>query len=173
MIIWINGPFGVGKTTLADNLLQVMDNVTLFNPELIGKTLWNLTPVILHEQEFEDEPIWRKTTYQLIMDCYQQYKRTLVIPMTIAKDSGYSEIIDKLRKNGIELHMYTLLASGEEIKNRLLKRGETANSWEQQQIDRCLEALKGKKYSKHIDTTGLLPRQTAQLIFKEIQSNRK
>lgn len=170
MIIWINGPFGVGKTTLANNLVEIVDNSTLFNPELIGKTLWSLTPVVLHEEEFEDEPIWRKTTYGLIKDCHAYYKRTLIIPMTIAKDSGYEEIINNLRNDGIPLHMYTLMAAKEEIENRIIKRGEIVNSWEQQQITRCLEALDHNKYSKHIDTTDFLPRQTAKLIFKDIQS---
>ncbi len=174
MIIWINGPFGVGKTTTANHLVEMIDKSTLFNPEIIGKTLWELTPTILHEEEFEDEPIWRSSTYHFIKECYLYYNRTLIIPMTISKEIGYNEIIKKLRtKDNIKIEMYTLIADEKEIERRLLKRGEKEDSWEQRQIKRCLKSLKQSKYKKHIDTSNLLPRQVSKKIFNDLEISRR
>lgn len=37
MIIWINGPYGVGKSTLAEALQQKLPNSFLFDAEQIGR----------------------------------------------------------------------------------------------------------------------------------------
>ncbi|MDG3135252.1 adenylyl-sulfate kinase [Streptococcus suis] len=39
MIIWLNGPFGVGKTTLANILHKRIENSYLYDPELLGDFL--------------------------------------------------------------------------------------------------------------------------------------
>lgn len=36
MIIWINGPFGAGKTTLAERLRDRRPKSLIFDPEEIG-----------------------------------------------------------------------------------------------------------------------------------------
>lgn len=36
MIIWLNGPFGVGKTTLANLLHQEIPDSILYDPEYLG-----------------------------------------------------------------------------------------------------------------------------------------
>jgi deoxyadenosine/deoxycytidine kinase len=36
MIIWINGPFGAGKTTLTEKLKENVNNSLLFDPEHVG-----------------------------------------------------------------------------------------------------------------------------------------
>lgn len=39
VILWLNGPFGVGKTSAADALLQRMPGALLFDPEPFGTAL--------------------------------------------------------------------------------------------------------------------------------------
>ena len=36
MIIWINGAFGAGKTTLAEELSRRLSEAVLFDPEYVG-----------------------------------------------------------------------------------------------------------------------------------------
>ena len=36
MIVWLNGPFGAGKTTLAEKLRERRPDLILFDPEVIG-----------------------------------------------------------------------------------------------------------------------------------------
>jgi hypothetical protein len=36
VIVWINGPFGVGKTTVAERLVHDWPGATLFDPEVLG-----------------------------------------------------------------------------------------------------------------------------------------
>ncbi|MGH2233506.1 adenylyl-sulfate kinase, partial [Enterococcus faecalis] len=39
MIIWLNGAFGAGKTTIADELQQKLLNAIIYDPEIIGSAL--------------------------------------------------------------------------------------------------------------------------------------
>ena len=41
MIIMINGAFGAGKTSVANALLQTVDDFMLFDPEVVGFMLRN------------------------------------------------------------------------------------------------------------------------------------
>ena len=40
MIIWLNGSFGVGKTTIAENLKEKMTNSIIYDPEKVGMFLY-------------------------------------------------------------------------------------------------------------------------------------
>lgn len=44
MIIWLNGPFGVGKTTLANLLHQEIPDSILYNPEHLGDFFQEILP---------------------------------------------------------------------------------------------------------------------------------
>ncbi|MEG3244294.1 adenylyl-sulfate kinase [Streptococcus suis] len=44
MIIWLNGPFGVGKTTLANILHKRIEKSYLYYPELLGNFLQHQLP---------------------------------------------------------------------------------------------------------------------------------
>lgn len=62
MIVWINGAFGAGKTTTARELIDLIPNSTLFDPELIGAGLTQLLPAkrLAEVGDFQDLPIWRR-----------------------------------------------------------------------------------------------------------------
>ena len=50
VIIWMNGTFGVGKTTTARHLVAMSDHLRLFDPEGVGYMLMNN----LADHEFTD-----------------------------------------------------------------------------------------------------------------------
>jgi hypothetical protein len=50
VIIWLNGPFGVGKTATALELANTMFNARLFDAETVGYLLM----ATLRDQEFSD-----------------------------------------------------------------------------------------------------------------------
>ena len=40
MIIWLNGGFGAGKTTLAEELHRRLPDAVVYDPEDVGLMLW-------------------------------------------------------------------------------------------------------------------------------------
>ncbi|MDQ6661003.1 MAG: AAA family ATPase, partial [Chloroflexota bacterium] len=70
MIIFINGAFGVGKTTLAEMLVQRISNSLLFDPEIVGFFLRAIVSPIETFDDFQDLPMWRPlvvTTAQMLL----------------------------------------------------------------------------------------------------------
>ena len=67
MIILINGPFGVGKTSVATLLNENLENYIIFDPEEIGSMLRNIvTEDIQYQKEktgdFQDIILWKELT---------------------------------------------------------------------------------------------------------------
>ncbi len=67
MIVWINGAFGAGKTSVARHLLARRPGIRLFDPEQIGFMLRRMLPDV-RPDDFQDLPIWRELTVKLIAE---------------------------------------------------------------------------------------------------------
>lgn len=64
MIIWINGPFGAGKTTLAKRLRDRRSKSLIFDPEEIGFVVKETVPMPA-SGDYQDLPLW----------AYRKFKR--------------------------------------------------------------------------------------------------
>jgi hypothetical protein len=55
VIIWINGGFGAGKTTLAQELGRRLPDAVVYDPEDVGLMLWKWIPP---NGDFQHLPSW-------------------------------------------------------------------------------------------------------------------
>ncbi|MGH3774455.1 MAG: hypothetical protein ACRDRR_01770 [Pseudonocardiaceae bacterium] len=67
MIIWVNGPFGAGKTTLVEELSKRLDTAMTVDPELLGSVLRTMVPPA-PTGDFQDLPIWRRLTVRTLQE---------------------------------------------------------------------------------------------------------
>ena len=73
MIIWINGAFGSGKTTIANLLNDKLSNSYLYDPENVGYFLWQNEPEeIKIREDFQREPLWREFNYLMLKNIYEE-----------------------------------------------------------------------------------------------------
>ena len=141
MIIWINGSFGVGKTTTAKLLQNKLEKAHIYDPEQVGYFLWdNFPPEMARQGDFQDMAIWRSINYQVIKHLYATYDGDIIIPMTLANRQYYDEIISRLEQDGILVRHFILTASKKRIVSRLRVRGDESGCWAEQQVERCLAA---------------------------------
>ncbi|MFW2491951.1 AAA family ATPase [Clostridium chromiireducens] len=169
MIIWINGAFGSGKSTTAELLHSKIEFSHIFDPEQVGYFLWDSFPKEMKEKgDFQDLEIWRSINYQIIKHMHDNYNGVLIIPMTITDINYYNQIIGQLIENGVEVYHFILNADKENIKSRLICRGECENSWAKQQIDRCLQAFERDINGEKINTNSLNVEQVVNVIMKKI-----
>ena len=70
MIIWINGSFGVGKTTIAENLKNRITNAIIYDPEKVGTFLYNTLPE--KKDDFQDYELWRKINCEMLKELDKQ-----------------------------------------------------------------------------------------------------
>ncbi|MFI6335017.1 NUDIX domain-containing protein [Streptomyces sp. NPDC050535] len=116
MIVWINGACGAGKTTTARELIELIPNSTLFDPEVIGGTLPQLLPPkrLAEVGDFQDLPIWRRLVVDTAAALLAELGGVLVVPMTLLRQEYRDEIFGGLAARRIPVR-HVLLAPAETI----------------------------------------------------------
>ncbi|SSK07425.1 Tunicamycin resistance protein [Klebsiella pneumoniae] len=93
MIIWINGPFGAGKTTLAKRLRDRRSKSLIFDPEEIGFVVKETVPMPA-SGDYQDLPLWRGLTIAAVREIRRNYSQDIIIPMTLVHPDYLTEILD-------------------------------------------------------------------------------
>jgi|688.fasta_scaffold2153985_1 hypothetical protein len=122
MIIWINGPFGVGKTQTAYELMYRIPNSIVVDPEEVGFFLQTQMLPESRLPDFQDYPLLRKWVSEVLHEAQNQRKRVVIVPMTVVSNDYFRQIINPLDDAGIVVHDFTLIARKETIEIRLKKR---------------------------------------------------
>ncbi|WP_440109195.1 AAA family ATPase [Paenibacillus sp. QZ-Y1] len=164
MILWINGAFGSGKTTIAYELNRRIPNSFIYDPENIGYFIRKNSPKQILKDDFQDHRIWREFNFSMLQMIYREFSGTIIVPMTIVNPQYFDEIVNKLRADGVELNHFTLLAARETLLKRLKSRGDYSNSWPAKQIDQCITSLSQNMFRNHIDTDHLTPEEILDQI---------
>ncbi|GAK39215.1 hypothetical protein TCA2_1703 [Paenibacillus sp. TCA20] len=172
MIVMINGAFGAGKTTQAENLAKLIPNSMIVDLELSGYLLRELIPESMRQEhersgDFQDLDLWRVLVVEVAKLVKLKYDRTLIVPMTLYKSQNYSYIRESFEKLDTVYH-FTLMASKASIHERLTIRGDTVGGWQFQQTEKCLSALQASAFAEHIDSEKLCADEITQYILKKI-----
>lgn len=166
MIIWINGAYGSGKTTVAYELQRRLNKAFVYDPENVGFFIRKNIPKDLHKENFQDHEQWRYFNYDLIKYIANFYEGIVIVPMTIINSDYYSEIIEHLKEDGIQLDHYILYAKKETLIKRLNKRFERGESFAKAQIDNCIEFFSNNITEKKIFTDNLNVDEVVEEVAK-------
>ncbi|GAA2250935.1 ATP/GTP-binding protein [Streptomyces ruber] len=125
MIVWINGAFGAGKSTTARELIDLIPNSTLFDPEVIGGALTHLLPAkrLAEVGDYQDLPSWRRLVVDTAAAMLAEVGGTLVVPMTLLRQDYRDEIFGGLAARRIPVR-HVLLAPAETILRERIARRE-------------------------------------------------
>ncbi|WP_327005211.1 ATP-binding protein [Dactylosporangium sp. NBC_01737] len=117
MIVWINGPFGVGKTTLTKELCRRDPKARAFDPERIGWVLQRTVGRLRHG-DYQDLPAWRSA---IITAAAWQARGAdpLIVPMTVLRGPILREIFGGLRGRGHEVRHLLLDVSAPVLIERV------------------------------------------------------
>ena len=171
VVVWINGAFGVGKTSVAKALVREWDGAVLFDPERIGRLLRRTIPRERHTDDYQDFPLWRRLTVETISGLATGYCRPVVVPMTLTNDSYFQEIIGGLRDSGVEVFHFAPTARPATIKRRLLVRLLRAQpiQWAWARVERCCEVLARPEFREQINTDSRSAREVAARIRASVE----
>ena len=165
MVYWLNGAYGVGKTTVAKRLLPLLRNAHLFDPELVGDGIRDNYPEGLFCETYEEYPIWLETNYRLLKDLYERYDGDVVAPMTLLREASYTAVIQRLMGEGVPVKYIFLDCDEATLRHRLVDLGrEKPDSWCVRHIPACLAAQAADTHAVHIDTVDRSPESIAREI---------
>jgi hypothetical protein len=98
VIVWVNGAFGSGKTTLTGELHRRWPEALVFDPEQIGYLLREIVKV--PTGNFQDLPLWRRQAASMAVGLIEEYRRPLLVPMTLVETDYLDEIVATVRAPG-------------------------------------------------------------------------
>lgn len=176
-LIWLNGPFGGGKTQTAHELQRRLPRSVICDPEHAGFGLRRMLPPPLRG-DFQDLTAWRAGVVEVLDLVLNNHKGPVIAPMTVIEPKYFEETVDRLRNLGHEVHHYSLLARRETVLKRLRERGFghalqfaagkstqlTRDSWAVSKVDICLERLQDKQFATHVWTDDLTIREVADRV---------
>jgi thymidylate kinase len=166
MIIFINGAFGSGKTTLANLLVERLPNALLYDPEEVGAMLRHILAPIDNPSDFQDYPLWRGLVPEVAKGLLS-YSRTLVMPMTVWRENYFQEIVGQIKQFEPDFIHFCLMASLEVVNERIRKRGhQPEGDWVFDQTPKCVAAFESAAFECKIDTTNLSPQAIADKVLR-------
>ncbi|WP_326791056.1 NUDIX hydrolase [Streptomyces sp. NBC_00151] len=182
VIVWINGAFGAGKTTTARELIELIPNSTLFDPEVIGGALTQLLPAkhLAEVGDYQDLPVWRRLVVDTAAALLAELGGVLVVPMTLLRQEYRDEIFGGLAARRIPVR-HVLLAPAETIlRERIAGRevppelsdGEMrVRQWSYDHIEPYRAALPWLTADAHpVDTSTLTPYDTALRVAEAVRT---
>jgi predicted kinase len=119
VIIWVNGGFGAGKTTLAEELHRRLPDAVVYDPEDVGLMLWKWMPP---NGDFQHLPSWRELVVATALSLRRHHADTLIVPMSLIRDAYRAEILGGLADAGEEVLHVFLEADAGVLRDRLNAR---------------------------------------------------
>ncbi|MFD4607992.1 AAA family ATPase [Streptomyces sp. NPDC058440] len=176
MLLWINGPFGGGKTQTAHEIQRRLPGSVVCDPEHAGFGLRRMLPPGLRG-DFRDLASWRQGVVEVLDLALTRHEGVVIAPMTVTDAGQFAETVGRLRELGHDVRHFALLAERETVLRRLRERGfghlvgyvagKTAvgrETWAVRQLDDCLERLREPEFAEHLWTDHSTVPKTADRI---------
>ena len=169
MLVWINGPFGGGKTATAFELHRRLAGSVVCDPEHLGFGLRRMLPPSLRT-DFQSFRAWRSGAREVLDLAARNHPGPVIVPMTLIDPGYYAEIIGRLRDDGHDVRHFALLADRATVLRRLNRRGFGLGlkheRWAVNRLDDCLTRLREPEFAEHIDTDQQTVPQVADTIAR-------
>lgn len=172
-MIWINGTFGVGKTTAAKALIAGQGHLRLFDPEEVGFMLIrNLADQGIND--FQDIPAWRELVPLVARSIEQHTKAELVAVQSVLKKSYWYELRKAFEEIGSNVFRVVLDADVQTLEKRINNDAAEigAKAWRMAHVDEYFKAREWllSEADLVVDTTKETPEEIARLISTSVSN---
>ena len=116
--MWINGPFGVGKSSTADQLVELRPACRHFDAEWVGYMLTaNLKGIVL--RDFQDLPAWRRLVPAVAREVADHTSDDLVVVQSVLNREYWADLAAGLTANGLSVLHVLLDADTQTLRHRI------------------------------------------------------
>jgi hypothetical protein len=169
VLVWINGPFGIGKTASAWDLQRRLPGSVVCDPEHLGYGLHRMLPPALRT-DFQDLPAWRTGVHEILDLAARNHDGPVIVPMTLTDERYFAQVVGRLRDDGHDVRHFALLADRatvlRRINRRSLGRGRSKDPWAVGRLDDGLARLREPMFARHVYTDQLTVPQVADTIAR-------
>ena len=110
MLVWINGPFGGGKTATAFELQRRLPGSVVCDPEHLGFGLHRMLPSSLRT-DFQGLQAWRSGVREVLDLAARKHQGPVIVPMTLIDRRYFASRLDdclaRLRGPEFAQHIHT------------------------------------------------------------------
>ena len=168
MIVWLNGPFGVGKTTVAAELVRRLPAARTFDPERLGWVL-NRTVGVVRSGDYQHLRLWRRGT---IAGAGRRARKVepLIVPMSVLRPGYLEELLGGLRSRGHEVRHVLLDASPDVLVERIeADQVPDPRVWRLDSLGTYLSARRAlRQFGDVVDTDDLTACEVADAVLERV-----
>ena len=183
MILWLNGPFGGGKTTTAAELDALLPEAVVFDPEKLGEAIVPALSGVEPVSDFQDWRPWRELVVAALTSLDRYTGRPVVAPQTVVVEQYWDEIMSGLATAGVDVRAFTLDSTPAEHERRIANDFVTSATIEEIKIHDDDDGVGWRRHrapdyraalpwlaerTEVIDTTLLRPAEVAKEIARRV-----
>jgi len=171
MVVFINGSFGIGKTTVARLLAAQLHRGAVFDPEPLGLVLMHLGAIgAPRKDDFQDLVAWRWLGTRAIR-LARGFRSNVVVPMAFTNLAYLGEFLSYLRDRGVPTLHFCLTAPHSVVLERLHARQRGwPTPWQLRRSAECCAAHQAREFAEHVPTADRTAREVANDIAVRIRS---
>lgn len=140
-VLWLNGPFGGGKSSVARRLVEGHAGSVLFDPEVLGAMLKEILES--PRGDFQDLPQWRELLVETVAILYRHDTNLIVMPMTVLRVGYLEQLLTGLRATGAPIWHVLLDTSQTELERRIatdMEETGAARAWRRARLQDFMKA---------------------------------
>jgi chloramphenicol 3-O-phosphotransferase len=133
VIIWLNGTFGVGKTSAAERLTAMVPDSRVFDPEIVGQLLRE-TLIDRPVGDFQDYPAWRPMVAAALIEIARMTGQHVIVPQAVLQRDYLEQMLALLRAAELDVFHVVLDASDDVLRRRIEGSGDNLD-WRLSHLD--------------------------------------
>lgn len=168
-LVWINGPYGVGKTTLAI-FLRDRWGALVFDADALGPALQEGLPIGHQVDDFTDLAVWRSSVVGVGCELARTYGPLVVMPTTSYEPDAVIAILEGFKRAGIDVVHVVLGADEAVLRARIHARplNDLAKRWCLEHLRPAVTGLRQIGGAVRIDTSHQPPDRLAGALAGEL-----
>jgi AAA domain len=165
VIIWLNGTFGVGKSSTAERLAALVPGSRVLDPDSVGQML-RVNLGDLPVSDFQDWAAWRPLVAATLIEVARMTGEHVIAPMTVLNREYLEEIFELVRAAELDVFHAVLDASDTVLRSRI-ELTEDGREWRLAHLDDYGQARGWMTAGADFvtDTAASTPAQIARRIF--------
>lgn len=177
MVVFINGSFGVGKTTVARLLRGRVAGSAVYDPEPAGIAMMRLSKLTAFgrpaAEDFQDFRLWRSSAVAGVRLFRALFRGPVIVPMTFSRRDYFDEVVAGVSRFDSEVRVFCLRASLPTVRKRLAGREAVAEGpgaeWLARRVVECVEAHRDPHFGEPVETEDRPARQVCEDIIQRLK----